>query len=350
MKKICIVSPSLKRGGMERVISELSNYMINQNYKITVICLLRCEVSYQFDKKIEIKFPEYEYRQSVFFKLKVYHFLSSQLKILKPDVVVGFSEIFNPLTIIASRLHNLKVFISDRSNPLRKQNFINANLRKFTYPFANGIIAQTERAKDVFLDRKYNKNIKVIANPLKPIKNNKFNSHLKGIVHVGSLIKRKNQEELIRIFEKLDKKDWKLYLVGEGPERTNLESQVRELKLEKQIFLIGEVDDVDIWLNKGSIFSFVSLAEGFPNALSEAMAFPLACIAYDCPTGIKELIDDGENGFIIPMHNFDEYLKKLRLLTDDEDLRLNLMKNSLLIREKYTVQKIGDEYLSFLTQ
>lgn len=348
MKKICIVTPGLKRGGMERVISELSNYMVKENYEVTVISLLRCEIGYHFDEKIKIIFPTYEYKQNVSFKFKVIKFLYAEIKSRNPDVVVGFSEIFNPLTIIASRLNKKKVFVSDRSNPMRKQNFINRNLRKLTYPFANGIIAQTERAKQLFAKRSYNENIKVIANPLKEIKNNNLNAHLKGIVHVGSLIKRKNQSELIRIFKKLNKKDWMLYLVGEGPERSNLESLIKELKLENQVCLIGEIDNVDLWLEKGSIFSFVSLAEGFPNALSEAMAFPLASIAYDCPTGIKELINDEENGFVIPLHDFDQYKRKLGLLMNDEGLRLKFMRNSIQIREKYTVQNIGNEFLSFI--
>jgi len=348
MKHICIVTPGLKRGGMERVISELSNYMANERYKITIISLLRSEVGYFFDEKVEIIFPTYVYKSNVFNKFKVFKFLYSQIKKINPDVVLGFSEIFNPLTIIASKLRGKRVFVSDRSNPLRKQNFINRNFRKFTYPFADGIIAQTQRAKQIFIKRNYNKNIKVIANPLKQINNHKLNSHLKGIVHVGSLIKRKNQTELIRIFHQLNIEDWKLYLVGEGPERTTIESLIQELNLGNQVFLIGEVDDVDTWLSKGSIFSFVSLAEGFPNALSEAMAFPLASIAYDCPTGIKELINDGENGFIVPLHNFEEYKTKLGMLIENEDLRLKMMKNSFLIREKYTIQNISDEFLTFI--
>lgn len=349
MKHICIVTPGLKRGGMERVISELSNYMVNKEYKITVISLLRSEVGYHFDEKVEIIFPTYTYKSNLFNKIKVLSYLFSHIKKVNPDVVLGFSEIFNPLTIIASKLNFKKVFVSDRSNPLRKQNFINRNFRKFTYPFADGIIAQTERAKQIFIKRKYNKNIKVIANPLKEINNNNFNADLKGIVHVGSLIKRKNQTELIRIFHQLNKEDWKLYLVGEGPERSTIESLIQELNLGSQVFLVGEVDDVDTWLGKGSIFSFVSLAEGFPNALSEAMAFPLASIAYDCPTGIKELINDGENGFIVPLQDFEVYKTKLGRLIENEDLRLKIMKNSILIREKYTIQNIGDDFLTFIT-
>ncbi|RZK48110.1 MAG: glycosyltransferase family 4 protein, partial [Pedobacter sp.] len=346
MKDVCFVTPGLRRGGMERVLCELANYGVSKGIKVAIICLIPCEIGYELDQKVTVYMPKLTHKRGILFKLKIFQFLFQTLKVLRPSVVLGFSEVFNPLSIVACKLLSIKVYVSDRSNPLRVHKRIDRLLRKFTYPFAMGLIAQTERAKNIFISRKYNTNIKVIPNPIKQFNNDNFNSSLKAIIHVGSLIPRKNQSELIKIFDRAGLQDWKLYLVGNGPMKQDLLHLIKRLNLKERVFLVGEVSNIDEWLSKGSIFAFCSLAEGFPNALNEAMAFPLAVISYDCPTGISELIEDNVNGYIIPMHDQETFCKRLQLLANDEELRLKFMRNSIQNRKKYSSDMIGDMYFN----
>lgn len=345
---ICFIIPTLQQGGMERVMSELANFAVNDGYHATIICLTSDKIQYALNPLVKTILPSYKYKGGIIAKLKVLTYLYKTLKALKPDKVLSFSEVFNPLSILACKLSNFDAFISDRSNPFKKLKKSDNFFRKHLYPLAKGIIAQTNIAKDEILKKKYNTNIKVIPNPLKALTNIAYDAGLKCIINVGGLKAGKNPTELVKIFKKTGNKEWKLYFVGEGPLRGHLETQIQALGLQDQVFLIGSSNNVDEWLSKCSIFAFTSSSEGFPNALSEAMAFPLASISYDCPTGPKELIEDGVNGFLIPLGDTELYSRKLSLLMNDQALRKQFMDKSVLNRSKYSNEVICRQFIEFI--
>src|SRR5690606_481599 len=101
--------------------------------------------------------------------------------------------------------------------------------------------------------------------------------------------------------------------------------------------------------SKASIFAFPSISEGFPNALSEAIAYPLPCIAYDCPAGPADLIKNEENGFLIPINDRGSFKIHLEKLMIDSALRRYLIINYQLHRDKYHIKSISEMYLSFIT-
>lgn len=350
MKKICFITPSLQKGGMERVISVLSNYLINQGYNISIICIINGTCSYTIDTRVKHIYPKFNYSRGIFNKLKSLRFLYNTLKEEDPDIVISFSEVFNPLSIIVSLLTRNKIIISDRSNPKLKHTFRDNLTRKMTYPFADGIIAQTELAKFIFLQKKYNSNIQVIPNPLKDISNTTFRPSNKAIINVGRLVDSKNQKELIDLYNEIGYEDWKLYIVGGGKNEMELVKKARELGLDNRIIFSGEVSDVESWMQKGSIFAYTSLSEGFPNALNEAMAYPLASIAYNCDAGISDLIEENLNGFLIPMGDHMCFREKLKKLMDDENLRLSFMQQGIKNREKFKVETIGKSLIDYINE
>jgi GalNAc-alpha-(1->4)-GalNAc-alpha-(1->3)-diNAcBac-PP-undecaprenol alpha-1,4-N-acetyl-D-galactosaminyltransferase len=69
---------------------------------------------------------------------------------------------------------------------------------------------------------------------------------------------------------------------------------------------------------------FASLSEGFPNALAEAMSFSLPSIAYNCIAGPSDLIEDGVNGYLVPLNNKIEYKEKFEALLSDKELRTKM--------------------------
>lgn len=339
MKNICFVTPTLKKGGMERVITVLSNQLINKNIKVTIVCAFDNDISYEIDPRVDVIFNKSRNR------LRVILFLYTSLKRLKPEVVIGFSEFLNPFTIGISKLNRLKVYVSDRSNPIKKHPLRDRVLKKLTYPFADGIIAQTSFAKSIFKNKNLNKNIFVLNNPLIKINNTKLRPEKKGIIMVGRFAKTKNQKELVKIFKLTNYYEWKLYLVGDGEFKKEVEQLVVELELNKHVIFTGEIENIENYMKKCSIFAFTSLSEGFPNALSEAIAFPLSCIAYNCKAGVSDLIDNHENGFLIREGDATEFENKLKLLMNDSNLRFKMMQNGISNREVYHPNRIIKQLL-----
>jgi glycosyltransferase involved in cell wall biosynthesis len=94
--------------------------------------------------------------------------------------------------------------------------------------------------------------------------------------------------------------DWNLYIWGEGPLRSDLQSRIDSLNLTDSAILKGATKEIEKEYINSSIFVLSSRFEGFANVVIEAMACGLPIVAYNCPTGPDEAIVDKKNGFIVP--------------------------------------------------
>lgn len=350
MYNVGFIVPNLGKGGLERVVSIIANTnCFKENHKLTILTLTDSVVEYDFNH-IEVIHLNKHYHKGILFKLVSFIKLYKVLKVKSFDCLFSFGEVFNPFTILAAIFTRKKIIISDRSSPILHQNFRDKFLKHFLYPFADGIIAQTELSKNILLKRKLNSNIKVIPNPLERFVNNAIYARNKTVISVGRLIPSKNQEELIEIFSSVNLKDWKLIIVGDGELRNHLQHIIDSNLLDERVKLVGKQDNIEEWLKFASIFAFTSLSEGFPNALNEAMAFPLACIAYDCPAGVNEIITQNENGIIIPFRDKDQYILKLKELMLSEELRVHLMQNAIYNRSRFDKEVIATRFINFAAE
>jgi GalNAc-alpha-(1->4)-GalNAc-alpha-(1->3)-diNAcBac-PP-undecaprenol alpha-1,4-N-acetyl-D-galactosaminyltransferase len=353
--KICMVIPTLEQGGMERVMCELANYAVKEGEDIYIICLFKSNIIYPLSESVKVIFPDFDYEKKVSGKLKLIKALYKNLKKLSPDVVLSFGEIFNSLTVFACKGLKIPVYISDRSSPFATQGRFNDLLKKLAYPLADGFIAQTELAKTIFAKKGYSKNIVAIANPLKKFGNgiksvnDLPNEEKRVVLSIGRVVASKNHKELIDIFNEINKPDWRLLIVGGGPLIGELNDYIKSLNKEDTIIMVGASNNVDEWLAKADVFAYASLTEGFPNALSEAVAFPLPCIAYDCPAGPSDIIQNDVNGIIIPLYDKQLYKNRLEELMTNKPMRDKIRKSAFLNREKYSVESIGRQYLNFIT-
>ena len=163
-------------------------------------------------------------------------------------------------------------------------------------------------------------------------------------VTMGRLAKVKNQQAIIEAFSKVN--GWKLKLIGEGDKQSQLKQLVLELGERDRISFTGALDPPFPELAKCKVFLLTSLYEGFPNAVLEAMALGIPVISYDCDTGPREIITDGKDGFLIPMHNIDMLVEKMKLLMKDKNLLQEMSKNAVESSKKYEGSLIIKEWES----
>jgi glycosyltransferase involved in cell wall biosynthesis len=355
-KKICLLIHALSPGGMERVMSELIGYFAEKDHLEIHLVLygIKRDIFYPLPKSIIIHRPNFDFLNSrrTLCTFKTLLYMRRTIKEIKPDSVLSFGEPWNNLVLLALYGCHVPVFVSDRAQPDIDLGRFNNKLRVLLYPKATGLIAQTEKAKEIALANKRNANIRVIGNPIRNVKPGLPEEKENIVLTVGRLIRTKHLDQLIRLFVRIDQPGWKLVIVGGDAQKQNLmvelQQLVRELDAADRVILAGNQMDVDSYYRRARIFAFTSSSEGFPNVVGEAMSAGLPVVSFDCVAGPSEMIKDGENGFLVPVFAYTTFEEKLRLLMDDPELQKKLGGNARQSIAKFSVESIGQQFYSFI--
>lgn len=356
-KAICLVIHSLQAGGMERVMSELVAFFVKkEGIKVHLVLYgVTRELFYSVPSDVIIHKPDFEFQSQkrLISTIRTLWFLRKKIIELNPFTILSFGEYWNSFVLLATLGLKYPVFVSDRAQPDKNLGLFADKLRKWLYPRANGVIAQTQKAKEIYQTQFKHTNIRVIGNPIKKVSNNRPIKKENFVLMVGRLIKSKNQDELIKLFARINEPGWKLVLVGYDHLKQNnhkrLQKIIEELGLEERVMLAGKQSDVDYYYLQSKIFAFTSSSEGFPNAIGEAMAAGLPVIAFDCIAGPSEMIVDGRNGFLIPLFNYDLFEEKLGQLMSEEELSLRMGAKGQSDIEQFYIDTIGNKYFEFIT-
>jgi len=355
-KKICLAIPSLQAGGMERVMSELAGYFskIDNIASNIVMYGRKPEIFYQIPENILIHRPSFVFNNKYrfFYAIRTLFYLRKEIKKIHPDTVLSFGEYWNNFVLIALSGLKFPVFVSDRWRPDKTLRFPHNILRKFFYSKADGVIVQTHIAYEIYRKLLPRANIRVIANPIRNIKPGKPDEKENIILSAGRLIETKHFDCLIRIFLKLNAPGWKLLIAGgDAVKQKNyekLKQLIHDNNAQDRILLPGYVNNMDSLYQKIKIFAFTSSSEGFPNVIGEALSAGLPVVSYDCVAGPSEMIQDGVNGFLVPVFDDEAFRQKLQLLIDDENLRTRMSINAVNSVKRFSINNIGKEYLNFI--
>lgn len=353
--KIVLVIPSMGSGGAERVLSILVNQWAKKSdCLVNLIILSRGPVFYDIDPRVSVHKLGYvggggwiaKFSGALCGGLKFRRFIKSN----QPDVVLSFIREANIFTLFFTRYLGVKVVISERDSAKAVVGRLYSYLRRLTYPWADGIVVQSEHYKNSieeiigFAKAK----VKVIHNPVKKIENRQVPKE-PIVVNVGRLIREKGQLYLLRAFKETKcGSDWRLVILGDGALKSDLVAEADRLQILDRVDFIGATKDVDYWLNISSIFAFSSVSEGFPNALAEAMSAGLPCVSFNCIAGPSDLITDGVDGFLVDVGDIALMANRLDELMSSADLREKLSNAARLVAKKLDAEKISEEYYSFL--
>jgi GalNAc-alpha-(1->4)-GalNAc-alpha-(1->3)-diNAcBac-PP-undecaprenol alpha-1,4-N-acetyl-D-galactosaminyltransferase len=348
-KKICLVIPSLVGGGMERVMSELANYLAKNDVSVWLILMYKDEIFYQLDPAIHVLEPSFRKRWNISYAFFLFPFVRRKIRRIGPDAVLSFGERYNSYVLLATLGLSAPVYISDRSSPNKRLSSINLWLSKVLYKRAAGIVAQTSKAAELLSDRLQGAqpNIRVIPNPLREI--HRANTPKKNqIVALGRLVREKRYDRLLEIISLLKDSTWTLVIVGDGYQRPLVESLIQKHGLQSRVTLAGQQREVDIYLEESRIYALTSDIEGYPNALCEAMAHGVACISFDCVAGPGDIIEHGKNGILIEDGNAELFARELDLLIEDEDKRRKLGEEAEKILVRLSGKVVFEQYLEFI--
>lgn len=307
--KLLFYINTLSHGGAERVISNLATEMAVRGHDCTVVTSFPCEWEYSVGLKVKRinLYPNKLEGNKLVRNIKLIHRLRRFIHSAQPDLLVTFMGEPNSRAIPVTVGTKTKVIMSVRNDPKREYcGRLNTWIAKYIMPFADGMVFQTEDAKQWFPEKIRNKSV-VIFNPVdKLFFDIKRSECPHDIIATGRLTEQKNHSLLIRAFAQIaDQISDNLYIYGSG-DSSQLEELVKTLGIENRVFLPGVSKNIPEILSKAKLYVLSSDFEGMPNALMEAMAVGVPCISTNCPCGgPKSLFTKDMYHYLTPVGDID---------------------------------------------
>jgi len=343
-KKILFIVPSMRGGGSERVISILLKYLNRDKFDITLV-LLKKEGQYLDNLPKDLKIVDLNVKQARYALFKII----KQIKIQKPDIVFSTLGYLNVLMSTIRPFFSKKIkFIARESSIVSINNqqeefrsLFDFLYRKF-YKNFDLIISQSKFMKDDLVKNYFiaENKIKVINNPvdiekINQLSSEKIDSEIE-LLAIGRLDKNKNFKDIIKALPQLNKK---LTILGDGYEKETLQKLANSISADVEF--LGFQDNPYKYMKNAKLLIITSLYEGFPNVVLEANACGLPVVAFNCPGGTAEIIEDGLNGFLVECGDIDKLVEKMNI---SSQYSWNCKQIKSYIKEHYAVKKIIKEY------
>lgn len=350
--KILYIAPDITdSGGISRVVSLKANYFVNNlNHEVVILSVNDCSCNrfYYFD--LGIKWYNIQKSENIF--LFFWSYIRSIKKAItqeKPEVIVICDAVlwfFIPWFV---KTKIPIIFETHFSIFFKKEEYTNSFYRKLRSKlilfcrkkalskFSYSIFETVEGKRDWNL-----KNSEVIPNPLSFTVNNLAALVNKRAMAVCMNTYVKGLDRMLKIWSKIVEKypDWALDIYGNWDGNTTFIKMADDLQITDKVNFLPPTVDIQSSYNQSAVFLMTSRTEAFGMVLIEAMASGVPCIAYDCPSGPRVIIEEGVNGFLIEDGNTDAFVQKLELLIADENLRIRMGRTAQESVEKYDIDFI----------
>ena len=269
------------------------------------------------------------------------------LKKEKPDyfICVGASLVL--YSIIPVLFYKRSFLLWEHFSCQYKWNKYTSNLsRNIAAKFCDLIITLNE--DDFNYYRSINaKRVIIIPNPAPKQIYYPSNKRKNIILSIGRLVNVKGYDLLLKSWATVEQKaNWSLYIVGDGEEKQKLEELIDLYNIRNCTKIFPATNTVSDFYNIASIYVLSSRSECFPMVLLEAESYGLPIISFDCGAGVRSLVHDNVNGFLVPLGNTAFMSKKIMDLIHNCSMRTILGHNSLNIVKKYSINEIIDIWVT----
>ncbi len=225
------------------------------------------------------------------------------------------------------------------------------HLRRFAAQRSDAMVVLTEQDRENYTNHiRRCAPVTVIPNPAKPA-DTVYDIHSKTILSAGLLDRIKRFHLLVPIGQAVFAKhpDWQWHLCGDGPERSNLETAVRDAGLEKNIQFCGSVSHMDEKYAAAAMYVLTSETEGLPMVLLEAKAHGLPIVSFAIQTGPGDIVRDGINGYLVQSGNTAAMADKICTLIENANLRQQFSDCAGLDMEKFDEERIVQKWEKLIT-
>ena len=341
MRNVYISNGITGIGGLERVLSVKASFFSEVlGYEVFIITLneAECTPFYPFSPRISFCNVQTQSKGLAYLQSYVQG-INRWIDKINPDVICvcddGIKGLYIPLWIHRGKSR----LIYER----------HASLQFCTHPWQRVLMQLGGKLyhKIVVLTQ-YNAkewhwgNIEVIPNPLSLHPKTVSSLQSKRIICVGSLSENKGYDLLIKAWSNIASRypDWSIHIYGKG-NSSPYRQAVENAGLTQQIEFHSPTDQIEEEYIASSMLVLPSRSEGFGMVLIEAMSCGLPCVSFDCPSGPRDIISHGEDGFLVKPQDTDELGKRITQLIESEELRKKMGQAARKNSQRYKMEEIA---------
>ena len=273
----------------------------------------------------------------------------------RPDVYIGYHIFPNALiALIAARLFNRRACYQMCGGPVevvgggvRCENRVMAHLKwpsrlieRLAFSVVkefDHVVVRGNSAKAFLRELGMESRVSIIPGSVKVTPRPEETGREYDVVFVGRLVDIKQPLQVIKVMSLIAQKieHARAAIIGEGPLGEEMEGLAAQLNLDTKILFLGKRGDVEQLLGRARVFILTSKSEGLSIAMMEAMiagAIPVVANVGD----LRDLVSDGENGYLVTPNNLEEYAKRIVRILNDRELFLRLSKAARLSAQAYS--------------
>jgi glycosyltransferase involved in cell wall biosynthesis len=338
-KKLAIFAPSLREGGAERAAVVLSNEFAKHGHSVDMV-LAQAEGPHLAELQSPVRVVDLKCARVLSSIPKLAWYLRQE----RPATVLSLMNHANIAALWARRISGVRtrLIVSERNTLStatencsgQLERWIPGLIRRF-YPWADGISAVSHGVADdlAAVTAIPRESIRVIYNPVARPELRAKARQTPGhpwfepgqpptVLAVGRLRQQKGFTMLLRAFAEVRQcRPARLLILGEGPDREELQSLVMRLGLAQHVQLPGFVANPYPYMARAAVFVLSSDWEGLPAVLIEALYCGTAVVSTDCPSGPREILAGGRHGALVPVGNSSAMAAAIRAALDGKTPR-----------------------------
>lgn len=372
MKIVYCIAGTRHPGGMERVLANKANWLVENGYDIVIVTTDQCGMSpfFPLDKRIRCidLNVNYEENNGKSFANKLLHYplkqywhkkrLVAVLKRERPDVTV--SMFCNDAGFITRLNDGSKKVLEIHFSKFKRLQYGRKGLWRLADLWRSKQDEKTVRRFDKFVvlteeDKGYwgnLPNIAVIPNANTFVTDQIALLENKKVIAVGRYTYQKGFERLIKAWKMLASQfpDWKLDIIGEGEEHEALQKLIDSYRLGQQVTLVHPTQQIERMYRNASLLVLSSRYEGLPMVLLEAQAFGLPIVAFTCKCGPRDIVSDQETGILVAEGDIEGLAKGMSTVMENETLRKQMGVKAKAVSLRYDEDVIMKKWMDLFHQ
>ena len=358
-KKVILFIPSIEKGGAEKNLFIISNYLSNRFKQLTVISASK-KAKKNFNKRIEFLCPDSEIWDIFGRGIKtIISILFLIKKILQDRKILVLSFQSNIYAIIICKIFSINVITRSNSFPDDwANNFIKSLVFKKILPLANKNIVNSIETRKKF-KLAYKINAKCIYNPLnrkeiiklskKKTKSIYLNKNFLKIIHVGRFSEEKDHITFLKALTLLKKRiKFEAVIMGRGLLKKKILQFIETNNLKKSVRILDYKKNPYPFIKQADFLVLTSLHEGLPNILLEGIVLNKFIISSNCSTGPKEILNNGRGGELFKVGIYKELAQKIIFYSKNKNLRKKKIRYALSRVNRFDYELNLKEYSKLL--